>query len=275
LDGDQVPNEIIIIDQSQERHSLLSEMRPYRGCEIRYCWSQSTGTSIGRNIAIRMARYENLVIIDDDVFVSPDWLPTLIRGMINNKPKCVVSGQVLASKTSEGGFAPSTKTAVQPEMHEGRVWKDVLWSNNMALPRSAVEDVGFFDERLGPGTAFPAAEDNDYGFRLLEADYRIHYIPAAIVFHRDWRPKKDYLQLRWKYGVGRGGFYAKYFSLRDRYNFHRMLADLRVHLISSLYKIRHDPLKAYGDLVLAVGILVGAGCWLVRYRFNDESRAIR
>jgi GT2 family glycosyltransferase len=212
-----------------------------------------------------MARYEYLVIIDDDVLVASDWLANLIQGLINGGTKCAVSGKVLASGSSDDNFTPSTKTDDKPARYAGRTGKDVLWSNNMAMPRSAINDIGFFDERLGPGTDFPAAEDNDYGFRLLEAGYQILYLPSAIVYHRDWRLKKDYVNLRWKYGVGRGAFYAKYFSLHDRYNFNRMIRDMRNHVLSSLYNARRDGLKSYGDLALVGGILVGACRWLAHY----------
>ncbi len=270
LEGDDLPNEIIVIDQSQESHPLLSKMEPYQGCEIRYCSSRSIGPSAARNIGMKMAQFENLAIIDDDVFVAHDWLAMLIGGMTAQGPKCVVSGKVLDTKSSDGGFAPSTKLDEEPAMYQGRVGKDVLWSNNMAMPRSVMEDVGFFDERLGPGTQFPASEDNDYGFRLLEAGYRISYLPAAIVYHRDWRPKKDYLRLRWKYGVGRGAFYAKYFDLKDRYSLSRMLKDIWDHILAVPSDLRRDRLKAYGNLVLIAGVISGACRWLLRYGSNPS-----
>lgn len=265
LEGDDLPNEIIVIDQSHGPHPALSNMGFYRGCDIRYCLSGSVGVSLARNTAMRMARYETLAIIDDDVIVQKGWLSALIAGMLEGGPKCAVSGKVLDTKSSEDGFAPSTMTDDEPALYQGRVGRDVLWSNNMAMPKRVIGDVGYFDERLGPGTMFPAAEDNDYGFRLLEAGYRIAYLPSAAVYHRDWRPRKDYLNLRWKYGVGRGAFYAKYFSLVDRYSLNRMVRDISNHLLSVPSGIRHDRLKVYGDFALVVGMIAGAGKWLMRY----------
>src|ERR1044071_6757641 len=73
LDGAEVPAEIVIVDQSHEPYSPLADMGPQRGCEICYHWNQSAGTSKARNLALRFARYEYLVIIDDDLFVAKAW----------------------------------------------------------------------------------------------------------------------------------------------------------------------------------------------------------
>jgi GT2 family glycosyltransferase len=203
--------------------------------------------------------------------VEKNWLSALITGMLESGPKCAVSGKVLDMKSSENGFAPSTMTDDESARYQGRVGKDVLWSNNMAIPRRAIEDVGYFDERLGPGTAFPAAEDNDYGFRLLEAGYCISYLPSVVVYHRDWRSREEYINLRWKYGVGRGAFYAKYFNLKDRYSFQRMFRDISNHILSIPSGVRHNRLKVHGDLVLVWGLIVGAGKWLIRYGWNSNA----
>ena len=55
------------------------------------------------------------------------------------------------------------------------------------------EQVGGFDARLGAGSRFPAADDNDLGFRLLKAGYEIVYAPEPVVYHRAWRPASEYL----------------------------------------------------------------------------------
>src|SRR5205823_6583384 len=100
--------------------------------------------------------------------------------------------------------------------------------------------VGDFDDDLGPGARFPASEDSDLGFRLLEAGYHIHYIPEAVLYHRAWRSNSDYLPLRWSYGVGRGAFYAKHLRLDDRYIMRRMIRDVRIHALGFAFHLRRD-----------------------------------
>ena len=74
----------------------------------------------------------------------------------------------------DGGFAPARIDEDLPNIFEGRIWNDTLFSGNMACARTVSEHLGPFDQRLGVGGPY-YTEDNDYGFRALEAGYRIRY----------------------------------------------------------------------------------------------------
>ncbi len=267
LQGEEVPAEMVIVDQSHSPHPTIGNLGASRECQVRYLWVQTAGLSRGRNTAITSARYDILAVIDDDMYVAPDWFTKLVQSLEKGGPRSVVSGQVRPYFPKGGmGFVPSTKITETPAVYQGRVKKDVLLTGNMAMYRTAVEAVGLFDERLGPGAPFPSAEDSDFGFRLLEAGFCIRYVPEAIVYHRAWRTEDDYLPLRWSYGLGRGAFYAKHFDLRDRYMQQRMFADIRNHLLAFPFHLRQQRLQAYGDLTLTWGILVGAARWLATER---------
>ena len=135
----------------------------------------------------------------------------------------------------------------------------------MVTYRSILDAVDCFDERLGPGTHFPAAEDNDLGFRLLEAGFRIIYAAEAVLYHRAWRGKGEYMPMRWSYGRGKGGFYTKYCSLKDLYILRRMIWDIAHRFFYFPHRLLRDPRRACGDIVYAAGILVGAIQWALRW----------
>ena len=70
-------------------------------------------------------------------------------GLFLSGQRAVVTGRVLAVRDHHGGgFAPSTKEDENPAVYEGRIGQDVLYSNNMALHKSAIVQIGYFDERL-------------------------------------------------------------------------------------------------------------------------------
>lgn len=265
LGGEVTPTELIIMDQSDTPHPTLATLGPTRGCDVRYIRTQTIGESPAKNTAIRLARYPIIVFTDDDVLVTPTWFGALAQALLAAGPQSVVMGQAPPIYTDgPQGFVPSKKVGDEPAVYEGRVDQDVLCPINMAMYRSLFEAVGGFDERLGAGGRFPGAEDNDFGFRLLEAGYRIVYAPQAVVYHRAWRQARDYLSVRYSYGRGQGAFYAKHLSLRDPYILRRMSWDIWRHMRRLPSRIRwRDRTKGLGDLVYTFGLLWGALEWLL------------
>ena len=269
LQGYEIPAEMIVIDQSNTPDPVLSSFRPEQRCTFRYVWSERKGVSLGRNMAIDMASHPIIVITDDDMLMPPSWFGILVRALVVAAHQCVITGQVLVSDhASDAGFAPSIKEDKHSIIYEGRVNRDILYTGNMAIYRSAFEHVGNFDERLGPGTSYPAAEDNDLGFRLLEAKYKIIYEPQAVLYHRAWRSKEESLQLHWQYGCGQGAFYAKYFSLSDTHMVRRMTKDLAKYFLRFPYRILFDRPQAQRDIFFIAGLLRGAAQWTIQQRSN-------
>jgi GT2 family glycosyltransferase len=262
LEGDRVPEEIVIIDQSDVPHPELSLMDA-----VRYIHTTSRGSSRARNEGIAAARYDLLAFTDDDMHATRGWFAALMGALECAGPNTVLTGQVIQGPPeSEGAFALSVKNDPAREIFEGRPGTDVLYTGNMALHRSAFEAVGLFDERLGAGTPLPAAEDNDFGFRLLEAGYRIMYVPEAALYHRAWRTPREYIPMRWAYARGQGAYLAKHLTLRDWYMLIRLAASSKNHLCGALVHLPRQPHRALGDLVYVAGLLSGATEWLLTYR---------
>jgi GT2 family glycosyltransferase len=269
LAGEAIPTEIVVVDQSDRPNESLAGFQPQRPCTFRYLWSDRRGVSAGRNLAIAAASHSILVITDDDMFFPPEWFSSLVQTLIDNGVRSVVTGRVLPSQEETSGFAPSILEDEDFHVYQGRIQRDVLSSGNMAMYRSAFDEAGLFDERLGPGTPYPAAEDNDLGFRFLEAGYRILYEPAALVYHRAWRSEKEFLKLHWEYGIGQGAFYAKHFSITDTHMVRRMLRVMFNHIIRLPYRTLFDRTQAQLDARFIAGMLMGAMQWTLRRRGNQ------
>jgi GT2 family glycosyltransferase len=288
LEGHEVPDELLILDQSVEPHPVLATFVTPRTA-FRYVHSATSGLSRSRNLAIAAASHPTIVFTDDDVVVPPEWFGTIVRALAAAGPRSVVTGRVLATDAEvEGGFAPSLHPGAERAVYVGRVYQDPIATFNFALPRSAHDEVGGFDVRLGPGTPFPAAEDNDFGFRLLEAGYRIVFDPESVVYHRAWRDDRSYIPLRHGYGRGQGAFYAKHLSFEDRYMLRRMIGTLINHVRrlprAALIDLRAwpaarrpqywrsarrsstSPTLAPGELAWIGGFIAGMIEWLATYR---------
>lgn len=256
LRAEAVPAELIVVDQSDEPHADLRTRSA-----VRYLWSRTAGLSRANNLGVKAAGHDLLVFTHDDVLVERDWLPRIVEALRREGPRTVVTGRVLPAGDRPGGFAPSVQPATAPAVWEGRIGRDVLYPLNMALHRPALEAVGGFDERLGPGTPYPAAEDNDLGHRLLEAGYRIVFAPEAVVHHRAWRPRAEFAGLRYGYGRGQGAFYAKHLDLRDRYILRRLAGDTAGRLARLPGRVRRKEKDPWSELCYVWGVVSGMAGW--------------
>ena len=67
LRADRVPDELVIVDQSDLRDEGLAARAAERGCVIRYRWDRERGVSRARNLGLATATSDILVYTDDDV----------------------------------------------------------------------------------------------------------------------------------------------------------------------------------------------------------------
>jgi GT2 family glycosyltransferase len=274
LAGDELPQELILIDQSNDENRELAAMRSDR-CDLRYVHMERTGVSVGRNEGVRLARHELLVFTDDDVIVDRSWFGAIVRALMAEGDRSVVVGRVLAGPAEQqGAFMWDENDFEQRVVYEGRGAEDPLYPTNMALYRSSIETVGLYDERLGPGTRFPAAEDNDLAFRLLETGYRIVFVPEPVVTHRAWRPPEEFLKVKWRNARGQGAFLAKHLSLRDRHMLLRLLRQILRETIAAPRGLLTFRREGRGHAVSALGIALGACTWLLAVRLPSSIRRV-
>ena len=193
---DPAPDEIIIVDNSPDIPATRDLVAKYSA--VRYIAEPRRGLSRARNAGIAAARGQIIAFTDDDVTVTPNWLAPVKAGFAD-PGVAVVTGLVLplrlntpaaaAFELNYGGLARSfcpvryDRGLLDSGFGEAPpVWK-VGAGANMALRRSAVEQAGLFDERLGAG-ATGCSEDSEMVYRLLLAGHVCLYDPAAVVFHR-------------------------------------------------------------------------------------------
>src|SRR5213593_829939 len=105
LKGEEVPTELIIVDQSDAPHPSLATLKHDRACEIRYLPTHSVGLSRARNVGIAAARHDILVFTDDDLLASRTWFGSVTRALVDAGTHAVVTGRVLATRPeAPGGF---------------------------------------------------------------------------------------------------------------------------------------------------------------------------
>jgi hypothetical protein len=74
----------------------------------------------------------------------------------------------------------------------------------------------------------------------------------------------------WNYGVGQGACLAKHASFRDRYSLHRLRDSVARRCRLAVGKQSEDRYLAMGEGAYALGVLCGAGRWLLVERLRGR-----
>lgn len=205
--------EMVIVDQSTTDVTRRAVEPFLTDARIRYVFSSVPGASRARNLGISMTSAPIIAITDDDCTVPKNWLAGLARPFADNPRVGVVFCTV--------DFVPSSEPGHTPHIHfrRSRTVSDVqtVWKNKflslgagMAIRRAALADVSGFDELLGPGAVFQAAEDNDLAWRALVSGWSLYESNEVSVMHDGFRSLDELRELVKRDFYGVGGTIAKY-----------------------------------------------------------------
>ncbi|MCU1588080.1 MAG: glycosyl transferase family 2 [Frankiales bacterium] len=159
------------------------------------------GASLARNLGWQAATAEVVAFVDDDVQVATGWRAAVDAALDGVDAVCGRVAVPLAQQGIERPVAVTPDLPVQLLAFDGRL-RGV--SANLVVRRTALQVVGGFDERLGPGTWSRAGEDLELQDRLLRAGLAVRYDPSVLAFHDQWRSRRSLLRLDYGYGVGAG-----------------------------------------------------------------------
>jgi GT2 family glycosyltransferase len=251
--------ELILADQSDEP-GTSEGARKAAGNDSRLTILRVDGVGRSRalNAGIDAARGAWIAVLDDDCRPRPGWLAALRAEIESAGDRAVVVGRVVPGAAAPGrGEPPAILDEPDPREVRGRVDRDWIHPN-LAFPRGAIKAIGLYDERLGVGTRLPGGEDNDWGYRLLRAGWRILYRPSPVVEHEAWRSVAERAALKRAYGLGQGGFYAKHLARGDGFIAWRLARDLaRQGGGAAIAAMRGRGSEVRGDLAYLAGLFAG------------------
>ncbi|MEP1125118.1 MAG: glycosyltransferase [Ilumatobacter sp.] len=216
LASEGIDIELIVVDQSEcaGTGSTLDLVDDDRLVILR---SVTSGVSCGRNIGLRAASHEIVLIIDDDVTVPEDWARRFHAAVSSAEKVAVAFCRVDPGEHDiQLGFIPDHAVG------ELRVVRSLMTKSlargigaGMAVRRKHVLSIGGFDELLGPGARLRSAEDRDLAARVLAAGWWVLQTPDAVVLHhgfRTWEQGRGLTRRDW-YGIGAA--YAKQLKCRN------------------------------------------------------------
>jgi glycosyltransferase involved in cell wall biosynthesis len=193
-------DEMIVVD-SVSRDERVREVAIAN--EAIYVRCDEPGASRARNAGVRRATRGIVAFIDDDIQVDAGWAAAVSRVFDDHPETAFVTGSI-GFPGDEPDFAVAKFLHPDPFVIDRDFADDPGHSANLAVRRDAFERIGGFDELLGAGAKYLAAEDKDLLDRLLGAGYLGRYEPTAGTVHLDWRGEDEIIRLNWTYGLGAG-----------------------------------------------------------------------
>jgi len=137
-----------------------------------------------QNRAVAQSRGDILVFLDDDVKAEASYLEGVEQFFTKHPEFSAMAGRILPAEDPQRKVGAQWVYLDLPILDRGANVIEVpgALGANMAFRRAALEAVGPFDERLGPG-AGGHEEETEMCQRLRRAGMRIGYAPDAVVYH--------------------------------------------------------------------------------------------
>ena len=208
---------LIVVDQSDDDLRVLAVHEAANSGRLLYHHDRGIGVSRARNIALLLARTDAVLFVDDDCALQPGAVDDMARALERDPDVTIAFGTVRqAWSTGRDGFIPQ-HLPKRARVLRGRLAK--LREHGigacMAVRRERVLRAGGFDERLGPGTAFPACEEGELAYRVLRAGGALAHVPAAEVVHYGFRPASEGARYAVETYRGIGGSFALHVRAGD------------------------------------------------------------
>lgn len=236
--------EILVIDgDSSDDTPRLVEAFARSHPEVRLLHNPRRWSSAARNIGVRHARGDLLVIVDGHCELEDDqYLNHLVAAFENSSADCVGRPQPLRSGEATAlheaiAAARSSRLGHHPDSYVFSSKEGFVPARSVAVAyrREVFEQVGLFDE------SFDACEDVEFNYRVEQAGMRCFFTPRVAVRYRPRDSLPGLFRQMARYGRGRIRLLRK----------HRETASLRTLL----------------PMLLVFGVLVGLGLSVLDARF--------
>ncbi|MBN1521042.1 MAG: glycosyltransferase [Candidatus Aureabacteria bacterium] len=193
--------EVIVIDDgSQDKTGKIAENYPCRLIRL----EENRGRSCARNKGIEASRSRYLLFTDADCIVDRNW-PSVaskeFQRLLKKDPQiAAMEGRILPLKGFINKCDAYAGYGYNQNLREA--YHEHFCTANLIADREKIMQVGGFDEKL------QTHEDQDLGFRLMEAGFRLYYMPNFSVVHNHSRMTlRDFVRHHYDWGKTLGNYF--------------------------------------------------------------------
>lgn len=204
--------QVFLVDNGSN-DDLSEYARSYEGRVTLIRSDVNLGFAAGNNLALRQARADYVVLLNDDVIVDPDWLAELVYeaerdptiGACQPKLRSLRDPRFFEYNGACGGMldiygVPLTRGRIfdLAEEDNGQYDKpvEIFWASGAALflRGSVIREVGLLDEMF-----HAHMEEIDFCWRMRLSGYKVLSVPTSVIYHLGGGtplPEKFYLKHR-------------------------------------------------------------------------------
>jgi cellulose synthase/poly-beta-1,6-N-acetylglucosamine synthase-like glycosyltransferase len=272
--------EIIVINDGSKdtTEDILRKFEKKASCRFIWSTQENNGRSSARNSGIAKSKGELICFIDDDCIAERDWIKNLTAGFAIDAIGAV-GGKIISYKTNTPlqQFIDDSGSVDQ----ETFIKRNTLITGNAAYRRHVVADIKGFDSRL------IACEDLDISIKTQLLDYKIRYIPDAVVYHDHPATVKGFFSQQFRNGTGFVQLHRKYgqkynLAYTSSISWGKILCILICYPFTLIYALIAKKKKYYvleplyyviANSAFSLGIVEETFCGVV-YRDSPPQRAI-
>jgi O-antigen biosynthesis protein len=183
--------EVVVVDDGSTDGS--ADVARARGATL--VQTEHRGLSFARNAGVQRATGEIVAFLDDDAYPDPDWLHYVAASLRANDHAGMGGPNI--PPEDDGLIADCVAAAPGGPIHVLISDREAehLPGCNMAFRKSALQDIGGFDERFRV-----AGDDVDVCWRLQESGRTLGFSAGAVVMHRRRDSVRRYLKQQYGYG---------------------------------------------------------------------------
>ena len=175
--------EVYVVDNASSDDSVSMTRRDFPGVNVIESGG-NLGYARGNNLAMRVSRGRDVLLLNSDTVIDPDVLPATID-LLHGDPSIGVLGCALVGldgvrQNSAGYRYPSGPWVGGPKqmLGDGLIECAHVWGAYQLVRREVIEQVGMLDEDF-----FMFYEDVDWCWKIHEAGWKIAYDPNHSIVH--------------------------------------------------------------------------------------------
>ncbi|MNL01559.1 putative glycosyl transferase [compost metagenome] len=196
--------ELIIVDQNQDDRIAKILKETEVTFSVTHMKALKNGVSAAKNIGMRVAQGKFCCFLDDDCWLSSNWLDEVLTVLKNTSPR---TGILIKAISPDGENLLPHIVPTNFQLSEKNI-KDAFNTPQIShiYPHKECLTIGGFNEQLGTGIFLGSTEETDFLVRIVKTGLTFIYEPNILILHNrvdytSMSPEKSY-----QYGLGFGAF---------------------------------------------------------------------